>query len=289
MSILLHGGERVLVQGITGRQGSFHTRRMLEYGTAVVAGVSPGKGGASVEGVPVYDTVREAVANTGATCGVVFVPAPQAADAAMEALEHGIDRLVLVTEHVPVHDTARVLRRARAVGAQVVGPNTFGVITPGRGKLGIMPHEHYAPGPVGLVARSGTLSYEIAAALTAAGLGQSTALGVGGDPVVGQSLAGVLAAFEADEATRVVVLVGEIGGTAEEEAAPVVSRMTKPVVAFLAGRTAPPGRRMGHAGAIVEGDRGTWASKAAALREAGAAVAELPWEVAALVRRRLGR
>ena len=289
MSILLHGGERVLVQGITGRQGSFHTRRMLEYGTAVVAGVSPGKGGASVEGVPVYDTVREAVANTGATCGVVFVPAPQAADAAMEALEHGIDRLVLVTEHVPVHDTARVLRRARAVGAQVVGPNTFGVITPGRGKLGIMPHEHYAPGPVGLVARSGTLSYEIAASLTAAGLGQSTALGVGGDPVVGQSLAGVLAAFEADEATRVVVLVGEIGGTAEEEAAPVVSRMTKPVVAFLAGRTAPPGRRMGHAGAIVEGDRGTWASKAAALREAGAAVAELPWEVAALVRRRLDR
>ncbi len=289
MSILLHGGERVLVQGITGRQGSFHTRRMLEYGTAVVAGVSPGKGGASVEGVPVYDTVREAVADTGATCGVVFVPAPQAADAAMEALEHGIDRLVLVTEHVPVHDTARVLRRARAVGAQVVGPNTFGVITPGRGKLGIMPHEHYAPGPVGLVARSGTLSYEIAASLTAAGLGQSTALGVGGDPVVGQSLAGVLAAFEADEATRVVVLVGEIGGTAEEEAAPVVSRMTKPVVAFLAGRTAPPGRRMGHAGAIVEGDRGTWASKAAALREAGAAVAELPWEVAALVRRRLDR
>ncbi len=289
MSILLHGGERVLVQGITGRQGSFHTRRMLEYGTAVVAGVSPGKGGASVEGVPVYDTVREAVADTGAICGVVFVPAPQAADAAMEALEHGIGRLVLVTEHVPVHDTARVLRRAREVGAQVVGPNTFGVITPGRGKLGIMPHEYYAPGPVGLVARSGTLSYEIAASLTAAGLGQSTALGVGGDPVVGQSLAGVLEAFEADEATRAVVLVGEIGGTAEEEAAPVVSRMTKPVVAFLAGRTAPPGRRMGHAGAIVEGDRGTWASKAAALREAGAAVAELPWEVADLVRRRLGR
>ncbi len=283
MSVLLNGGERILIQGITGRQGSFHARRMLEYGSRVVAGVSPGRGGAAVEGVPVFDTVREAVREKGADTSCLFVPAAGAADAAHEALENGIRLLVLVTEHVPVHDAVEVVARAKELRVRVIGPNTFGIISPGKGKIGIMPHEYYTPGPVGLVARSGTLSYQVAAELTAAGLGQSTAVGVGGDPVVGCSLREVLTHFKDDDETRAVVLIGEIGGTAEEEAAELIAGLGKPVVAYLVGRTAPVGVRMGHAGAIIERGKGTYAGKAAALREAGALLAETPWQVAPLV------
>jgi succinyl-CoA synthetase alpha subunit len=261
---------------------------MVEYGTRVVAGVSPGKGGTAVEAVPVYDTVEEAVHRHGANASILFVPAPLARDACLEALEAGIGVIVVITEGIPVHDTMEVMAFARMQGATVIGPNTFGAISPGRCKLGIMPAPAYLPGPVGMVARSGTLSYELAAALTAAGIGQSTVIGLGGDRVVGLSFVDVLRRLEADPATRVVVLVGEIGGSAEEEAAEYIKGMTKPVVAYLAGRSAPPGKRMGHAGAIIERGRGSFEGKAQALAGAGAAVARLPWEVMGLVKERLG-
>ncbi|MEW6547619.1 MAG: succinate--CoA ligase subunit alpha [Bacillota bacterium] len=289
MGILVDGATRVLVQGITGNQGAFHTRQMLDYGTRVVAGTSPGRGGREVHGVPVYDTVEEAVAGHGANASVIFVPAPFARDAAFEALEAGIKLLVMITEHIPVHDAMQVMAFASFRGATVVGPNTFGIISPGRTKLGIMPGGIYTPGPVGIAARSGTLSYEVAAALSAAGLGQSTVVGMGGDRVVGLSFVDLLELFSRDDETRVVVLVGEIGGTAEEEAAEYIRTMSKPVVAYLAGKSAPPGKRMGHAGAIIERGRGTFEGKVAALQQAGARVASLPWEVPQLVREALAR
>lgn len=281
MAILLHGQDKILVQGITGNQGRFHTRQMVAYGAKVVGGISPGKAGQQVEGVPVFDTVRQAVEATSATASIVFVPAAFAKDAAFEALENGIRLLVLIPEHVPVQDSIDIVTRARALGAVVIGPNTFGIITPGEEtKMGIMPNHIYRRGPVGVVARSGTLSYEIAFSLTQAGLGQSTVVGMGGDPVVGQTFISVLEAFRADDETKAVVMVGEIGGSAEEEAAEYIKDLGKPVVAYLAGRAAPPGKRMGHAGAIIERGRGTLESKEKALSAAGVRVVTMPWEVA---------
>jgi len=279
----------VVVQGITGNQGRFHARLMVEYGTRVVAGVSPGKGGTEVDGIPVYDTVQEAVDRHGASATVIFVPAPFARDACLEALDAGLGVVVAITEGIPVHDAMEIMTFAQARNAVVVGPNTFGLIAPGKCKLGIMPARAYAPGPVGVVARSGTLSYEIAAALTQAGIGQSTVVGLGGDRVVGLTFVDVLRRFEADPGTAAVVMVGEIGGTAEEEAAEFIKGMSRPVVAYLAGRSAPPGKRMGHAGAIIERGRGTFESKVRALTEAGTLVARLPWEITELVRQSLAK
>ena len=283
MAILVDEKTKVLVQGITGNQGAFHTRQMLDYGTRVVAGSSPGRGGQEVHGVPVYDTVEEAVARHGPTASVLFVPAPFAKDAAFEAIDAGIKLLVVITEHIPLHDAMELMAFAAQRGATIVGPNTFGLISPGKTKLGIMPGSIYSPGPVGIAARSGTLSYEVAAALSATGLGQSTVVGMGGDRVVGLSFVDLLKQFSQDAETRAVVLVGEIGGTAEEEAAEYIKTMTKPVVAYLAGKSAPPGKRMGHAGAIIERGRGTFEAKVAALEQGGARVASLPWEVPRLV------
>ncbi len=287
MAILIDERTRVVVQGITGHQGSFHTGQMIEYGTRVVAGVSPGKEGQEVKGVPVYDTVEAAVEKHGATASVIFVPAPFTKDAVLEALEAGIKLVVVITEHVPLHDAMEIMARARLKGATIIGPNTFGVISPGKSKIGIMPNQIYTPGRVGIVARSGTLSYEIASSLSQAGFGQSTVVGMGGDRVVGLSFIDVLKMFEQDRETEAVVLVGEIGGTAEEEAAEYIKGMSKPVVAYLAGKHAPPGKRMGHAGAIIERGRGTYQSKVEALEAAGARVAALPWQVADLVREAL--
>ncbi|GBD29987.1 Succinate--CoA ligase [ADP-forming] subunit alpha [bacterium HR32] len=289
MAVLVGEHTRVLVQGITGYQGEFHTARMLEFGTRVVAGVTPGKGGTQVHGVPVFDTVEEAVENTGANASCVFVPARFAKDAALEAIAAGLDPVVVITEHVPVHDAITVVDFARRRGVHVVGPNCPGVTAPGRCKIGIMPSHLFRPGPVGLVSRSGTLTYEIVAGLSAAGLGQSTAVGMGGDPVVGTTFVELLELFETDPETEVIVLVGEIGGSAEEEAARFIQeRVRKPVVAYVAGRTAPPGKRMGHAGAVISGTEGTAQAKVEALERAGVAVAELPTRVPELVRRALG-
>ena len=288
MAIIINEETRVVVQGMTGNQGSFHTGQMVKYGTNVVAGTSPTKAGQDHEGIPVFASVREAVLERGADASIVFVPAAFARDAAFEAIEAGCKVVVMIPEHIPVQDSILIVEYARFRGAKVVGPNTYGLISPGKAKMGIMPNHIYAPGPVGLVARSGTLSYEIAAALTQAGLGQSTAIGMGGDPVVGQVFNDVLHQFEQDPETKACVLVGEIGGSAEEEAAEFIKTMTKPVVAYLAGRAAPPGKRMGHAGAIIERGRGTLESKRKALEAAGVTVVEMPWEVAPAVKKLLG-
>lgn len=289
MAILVDEKTRVVVQGITGNQGRFHTRQMLEFGTRIVAGVSPGKEGQQVEGVPVYDTVEAAVEKHGANAAVLFVPAAGVKDAAYEAIFAGLSLVVIIAEHVPLHDAMDIIALARSRNAVVIGPNTYGICTPGKAKLGIPPNPIFKPGPVGVVARSGTLSYEIVSSLSAAGLGQSTVVGMGGDRVVGVDFVSLLKRFEQDPETEAVVLVGEIGGTAEEEAAEYIKQMTKPVVAYLAGKSAPPGRRMGHAGAIVERGRGSFESKVKALTEGGAQVASLPWEVAPLVAKALGR
>ncbi len=289
MSIFINRQTRVLVQGITGRQGSFHTAQMLEYGTNIVGGVSPGKGGQNVEGVPVYNTVCEAMDKEAAEASILFIPAPFAKDAAYEALSGGIKLLVLITEHIPLHDAMDIMEFARKMGAVVVGPNTFGLVSSGACKIGIMPNRYFVPGPVGVVSRSGTLCYEIVGHLTENNIGTSTVVGLGGDRVVGLNFIDVLKRFEKDEETRAVVLVGEIGGSAEEEAAAFISSsMTKPVVAYLAGRSAPPGKRMGHAGAIIERGRGTFESKAAALNTAGVKVAGLPTELPEMVKKILG-
>jgi succinyl-CoA synthetase alpha subunit len=286
VSILVDERTKVVVQGITGHQGTFHTAQMLEFGTRIVAGVSPGREGQEVHGVPVYDTVRTAVDKHGANAAVLFVPAPFAKDAAFEAMDAGIGLVVILAEHVPLQDALEIVAFARQRGAVVIGPNTYGVCSPpARCKIGLPPGRIFRPGPVGVVARSGTLSYEIVNALSEAGLGQTTVVGMGGDRVVGVSFIDVLKRFERDEETRAVVLIGEIGGTAEEEAAEFIKGMSKPVVAYLAGRSAPPGKRMGHAGAIIERGRGTFASKVGALEAGGARVASLPWEVPDLVRR----
>lgn len=284
MAVMLTKANRIIVQGMTGNQGAFHTRQMKAYGANVVGGVSPGKSGGDLDGIPIFDTVRDAVHTTRADASIVFVPAPFAKDAAFEALENGIRLLVMIPEHVPVQDSIAIVARAQDLGAIVIGPNTFGLISPSeKTKMGIMPNHIYKPGPVGVVARSGTLSYEIAFSLTNAGLGQSTVVGIGGDPVEGQTFISVLEAFKDDPETQAVVMVGEIGGSAEEEAADYLGALGKPVVAYLAGRAAPPGKRMGHAGAIIERGRGTLASKERALTQAGARVVTMPWEVAAAV------
>lgn len=288
MAIIVDEKTKVLVQGITGNQGSFHTKQMLEYGTRVVAGVSPGKGGESVHGVPVYETVQAAVDSHGANASVLFVPAPYAKDAAFEAIDAGLETVVIVTEHIPVHDAMAIMAFAAERGTTVIGPNTYGICSPSKTKLGIPPNAIFQPGVVGVVARSGTLSYEIVNAISEKGLGETTVVGMGGDRVAGLTFIDVLKRFERDETTQAVVLVGEIGGTAEEEAAEFIKTMSKPVVAYIAGRSAPPGKRMGHAGAIIERGRGTFDSKVRALEAAGARVAEVPWEVADLVAGALG-
>jgi succinyl-CoA synthetase alpha subunit len=278
MSILVGKNTKVIVQGLTGSAGTFHAKQMREYGTALVGGVTPGKGGTVHEGFKVFDTVKEAVAQTGANATVIYVPPPGAADAIVEAADAGIEVIVCITEGIPILDMVRAMR---ALGAHprsvLVGPNCPGVITPGECKIGIMPGYIHTPGPVGIVSRSGTLTYEAAHQLSALGIGQSTAVGIGGDPVKGFDFIDCLQRFEADPQTRAVLMIGEIGGTSEEEAARFVKEnMKKPVGAFIAGVTAPPGRRMGHAGAIISGGKGSAPDKIAALREAGIAVAPTP-------------
>ncbi|MBI4552781.1 MAG: succinate--CoA ligase subunit alpha [Candidatus Latescibacteria bacterium] len=288
MSILVNEETKVIVQGITGRDGSFHTRQMLEYGTQVVAGVTPGKGGQTVDGVPVYDTVQEAVDATGANTSVIYVPPPFAADAIYEAANAGLRLGICITEGIPTLEMVRVCAYLKQTKTRLVGPNCPGVITPGVAKVGIMPGPIHRPGHVGVVSRSGTLTYEIVHQLTLAGIGQSTCLGIGGDPVIGTNFLDALTLFEQDPATRAVVMIGEIGGTDEEEAAAFIKRKMKtPVVGFIAGRTAPPGKRMGHAGAIISGGTGTAAEKIAALNAAGIPVADRSADVVDLIRRAL--
>ena len=290
MSILIDKTTRLLVQGITGREGEFHTRQMIAYGTNVVAGMTPGRGGQRIAGVPVFDSVAEAVRATGANTSVIFVPAPAAPDSIIEAVEAGIGLVVCITEGIPTLDMLKTYHYVHDRGVRLVGPNCPGLITPGQAKVGIMPGHITRPGPVGLVSRSGTLTYEVVNLLSQRGLGQTTCIGIGGDPIIGTSFVDVLAQFEADPASEVVVLIGEIGGTDEEEAATyIATSMSKPVVGLIAGRTAPPGKRMGHAGAIISGGSGTAAEKMRALTEAGVSVAESPSEVAALVAKALGR
>jgi succinyl-CoA synthetase alpha subunit len=290
MGILVDSKTRVLVQGITGKQGSFHTNLMRHYGTRIVAGVSPGKGGTQLDGVPVYDTVHDAQLDHTADASVIFVPALFAADAALEALAGGIRLVVIVTEHVPIKDAIAVMSYAAQRNAMVVGPNTPGVITPGKCKVGIMPSSEFSEGNVGILSRSGTLTYEIAAALTHAGLGQSTCVGVGGDPVTGLNFIEALDMFRVDPQTRAVTLIGEIGGNLEELTAQYLSKVhyPKPVVAYIAGRSAPAGRRMGHAGAIVMGKSGTAETKTSVLEAAGVQIAKKPSEVAKLLLQGLG-
>lgn len=289
MSIFVDGTNRVVVQGITGRDGSFHTRQMMAYGTRVVAGVTPGKGGRDFEGpdgtaVPVYDTVAEAVAETGADASVVYVPPAFAASAIMEAADADIGFIVCVTEGIPVLDMVRAHALARDRGSRVLGPNCPGIICPGKTTMGIIPGRMVTPGPVGLISRSGTLTYEAVYHLTRGGLGQTTCVGIGGDPLIGTSFVDCLAAFAEDPDTEAVVMIGEIGGTAEQEAAAWVSaNLDVPVVGFIAGRTAPPGKRMGHAGAIISGSAGTAAEKTRAFEENGIRVARRPVEIAGLV------
>ncbi|MDR7419206.1 MAG: succinate--CoA ligase subunit alpha [Armatimonadota bacterium] len=285
MAILINEHTRVLVQGVTGYQGEFHTRRMLEFGTRVVAGTSPGKGGQTVAGVPVFDTVEEAVQETGATASCIFVPARGAKDAALEAIASRLNPVVVITEHIPVHDAIQVVAAARAAGVSVVGPNGPGLASPGKCKIGIMPNHLFKPGPVGLVSRSGTLTYEIVAGLTSAGIGQSTALGLGGDPVVGVNFVEAITMFNDDPDTTAIVMVGEIGGAAEEDAARFIkASVKKPVVGYIAGLTAPPGKRMGHAGAVISGTEGTAQGKIKAMEAAGIKVVDLPGRVAGVVR-----
>jgi succinyl-CoA synthetase alpha subunit len=284
MSVLVDEGTRVVVQGITGHQGTVHTIAMKAFGSKVVAGTTPGKGGQSVEGVPVYDTVEEAVRATGANASCIFVPAPFAKDAFVEAVDAGIRLSVVVTEHIPFHDMLTMYHYGRLKGARIIGPNCPGIAAPGKAKVGIIPNVVFHPGRVGVISRSGTLTYEIVSGIKDIGLGQSTCIGLGGDPVVGTNFVDALPLFESDPDTDALVLVGEIGGTAEEEAAEFIHHhFHKPVVAYIAGRSAPPGKRMGHAGAIIARGRGTAASKVAALEAAGAKVAQFPYEIPALV------
>lgn len=285
MSILVNENTRVVVQGITGRDGSFHTRQMVEYGTSIVAGVTPGKGGQDLDGIPVYDTLDEAAAATRANTSIIYVRPAFAADAIHEAIDAGLDLVICITEGIPTLDMARVYAALRHSGVRLLGPNCPGAITPGVTKVGIMPGHIHRPGHVGVVSRSGTLTYEIVHQLTSAGIGQSTCLGIGGDPIIGTGFIDALEAFEADPDTRAVVMIGEIGGSDEEGAAEFVrEHMEKPVVGFIAGRTAPPGKRMGHAGAIISGGTGGAEEKVRALNEAGIPVADRSADVVDLIR-----
>jgi succinyl-CoA synthetase alpha subunit len=280
MSIWVNSETKVVVQGLTGKEGQFHAAKCREYGTQIVAGVTPGKAGLTVDGVPVFNTVDDAVAATGANASLIFVPPPAAADAVLEAADAGIEVVVCISEGIPARDMIRVQRILQGLPTRLIGPNCPGIITPGQCKLGIMPGHISIPGPIGVVSRSGTLTYEAIGQLTALGLGQSTCVGIGGDSLPGTNFIDCLEAFEEDKDTEGIVMIGEIGGTAEEEAAEFVSQfVSKPVVAFIAGQTAPPGRRMGHAGAIISGGKGTAADKIAALKEAEIAVAPTPAEI----------
>jgi len=284
MSILVGRDTRLLVQGITGREGAFHTQQMLVYGTQVVAGVTPGKGGEWMHSVPIFDTVARAVDATEANTSIIYVPAPFAADAIMEAAVAGIKLIVCISEGIPALDMVKVVAFVQSKGTRLIGPNCPGLITPGQAKVGIMPGHIHREGPVGVVSRSGTLTYEVVNALTVRGIGQSTAVGIGGDMIVGSRFTDILDLFENDAQTDVVVMIGEIGGGEEEAAAQfVMDKMTKPVVAFIAGRTAPEGKRMGHAGAIISGGSGGAEGKIAALRSAGVQVAEYPEQIAEIV------
>jgi succinyl-CoA synthetase alpha subunit len=288
MSVLVDADTRVLVQGITGHQGTVHTRQMKLFGTQVVAGVTPGKAGTEVEGVPVFDSVAEAVQRTRANAACLFVPAPYTKDALIETVDAGIKLCVIVTEHVPFHDMLTMYYYARSKECRIIGPNCPGIAAPGRAKVGIIPNVVFQPGRVGVISRSGTLTYEIVNGIKEQGLGQSTCIGLGGDPVVGTSFVDALPLFEKDPDTDLLVMVGEIGGTAEEDAAEYIhAHFTKPVIAYVAGRASPPGKRMGHAGAIIARGKGTAESKQAALTKAGATVARFPYEIPGLVAERL--
>ncbi len=287
MSILLDNTTRVIVQGITGREGQFHTRNMNAAGTNIVGGMTPGKGGTTVEGVPVFDTVEEAVHTTGANASCIFVPPPGAADAIMEAASAGIKLIVCITEGIPVIDMTRAMLVVHENGARLIGPNCPGMCTPGHGKIGIIPYQIFTPGPIGFISRSGTLTYEVVALLTESGLGQSTCIGIGGDPIIGSTFVDYLKLFETDPGTKLVVMCGEIGGSDEEDAAEYIKTMSKPVVAFVSGRTAPPGKRMGHAGAIISGNTGTAQGKVAALQAARVPVADTIFDIPSLVKEAL--
>ncbi len=288
MPVLINRNTRAIVQGITGNQGSFHTKLMLAYGTQIVAGITPGKGGTTLQGVPVYDTVAAALEKTDANASITFVPAPHAKEAAMEAIDSSLSPVVVITEGIPARDAMVMIAYGRERNAVIVGPNTPGVITPGESKLGIMPGDVFSPGSVGLASRSGTLTYEISQSLTHAGIGQSTCLGIGGDPYTGLNFVDVLKLFRDDRATESVVLIGEIGGSAEEDAARYIkeTKYEKPVAAYIAGRAAPPGKRMGHAGAIITGTEGTAAAKIESLANAGVRVAEVPSQLPSLLKGR---
>ncbi|MFV1957346.1 MAG: succinate--CoA ligase subunit alpha [bacterium] len=290
MSILVNSETRVVVQGITGREGTFHTRQCVEYGTNIVAGVTPGKGGQDMDGIPVFDTVGQAVQNEGANASLIFVPPPFAGDAILEAAHAGVDVVVCITEGIPTIDMVKVKDTLDGMDTKLVGPNCPGVITPGECKMGIMPGFIHKEGSVGVISRSGTLTYEAVGQLTEMGIGQSTCIGIGGDPVIGSTFLDLLKLFAEDDDTEAVVLIGEIGGSAEEEAAEYIKEhYQKPVVSFIAGQTAPPGKRMGHAGAIIAGGKGTAAEKVAALEEAGVTVSSSPAEIGSSVAGVLGR
>ncbi len=285
MGILVDKDSKIIVQGITGYQGTFHTKEMREYGTNVVAGVTPGKGGREVHGVPVYDTIAEACEEHDATASICFVPSQFAKDALLEALDHHLDPITVITEHIPVHDTMKAVKLAQKKNIHIVGPNTPGIITVGECKLGIMPSSVFNKGNIGIISRSGTLTYEIAANISDAGLGQSTCIGLGGDPITGLNFIELLELFEKDDDTDAVVMIGEIGGRSEEDAAEYIKEsISKPIVAYIAGRTAPPGKRMGHAGAIISGSTGTAESKINALEDAHVDVAKFPYEVPDLLK-----
>jgi len=288
MSILIDQNTQVIVQGITGRDGSFHAKKMKEYGTNVVAGVSPGKGGQEVDGIPVYNSMDQAVKETQANTSIIFVPAPFAADAICEAADAGIKLVITITEGIPVLDIMKAYSFLQRRNCRLIGPNCPGIISPGKSKVGILPANIFQPGKIGVISRSGTLTYEIVDHITKSGLGESTCIGIGGDPIVGMDFIDCLKLFEEDSETEAVVLIGEIGGDAEEMAARFVKeKMSKPVVGFIVGKTAPPGKRMGHAGAIISGGSGTASEKIAALEEAGIPVAKQPSEVATLLKTKL--